>query len=57
MNTENAALFYSIELTHPKIIVINGERYNHSFQNICLPLNFKPIRGTARFIEGWEVVG
>jgi hypothetical protein len=36
--------------------VIGGARWNPIFENPLLPLNIKPIGGTDRFVEGWDLV-
>ena len=36
--------------------VIGGARWNQIFENPLLPLNVKPIGGTDRFVEGWDLV-
>jgi hypothetical protein len=55
-NLESVASYCAIELTHPKMTVIRGERWNQSFQNPHLPLKVRPFRTTARLIEGWEAI-
>ena len=55
-NLESVASYCAIELTHPKMIVIRGERWNQIFQNPYLSLKVR-LFGTARFIEGWVSMG
>jgi len=55
-NLESVASWCGVELTHPKMRVIRGARWNQIFENPRLPLNVKPIRGTDRFVEGWDLV-
>ena len=55
-NLESVASVLIIELTHPKMTVIGGKRWNQSFQNPGLPLNAKPTGETVRFIVGWKMV-
>jgi hypothetical protein len=55
-NLESVELWCGVELTHPKMRVIGGARWNQTFENPLLPLNVKPIGGTDRFTEGWELV-
>ncbi|KAF8856260.1 hypothetical protein BDZ45DRAFT_691891 [Acephala macrosclerotiorum] len=53
---ESVASKCAIELTHPRMTVIGGERWNQTFVNPSLPLNVRPLGGTDRFVEGWEVI-
>ena len=55
-NLESVASWCGIGLTHPKMRVIGGARWNQSFENPRLPLNVKPIRGTTRFDEEVMVI-
>lgn len=54
-NLGSVASWCGIELTHPKMRVIGGARWNQTFENPLIPLNVKPMGGTSRFIEGWEL--
>ena len=53
LDLESLTSWCAIELTHPKMRVIEGARWNQGFENPHRPLNVTPIGGTARFIEGW----
>jgi len=54
-NLESVASWCGVELTHPKMRVIGGARWNQTFENSLIPLNVKPMGRTDRFIEGWEL--
>ena len=54
-NLGSVASWCGVELTHPKMRVIGGARWNQTFENSLIPLNVKPMGRTDRFIEGWEL--
>ena len=54
-NLDSVASFCAIELTHPKMAVIKGARWNQVFENPRYRVDVRPMEGTARFIRGWEL--
>ena len=55
-NLGSVASWCGVELTHPKMKVIGGTRWNQTFENPLLPLNVEPMGDPGRFTEGWKLI-
>jgi hypothetical protein len=51
LNLESVALCCAIELTHPNMKQIHGERWNQIFRNLR---QLTPMGGTDKLIKGWK---